>query len=424
MIDAKSKDCRTLAVAWKSIEVLGVKYDLSINSPANKSLNKLYGFYAAESWGTWSAGKKSCIVINEDPTSNKPIALKIQAFAFKKAFPNCKVFIKCSSGHRGIALVKDDKCIKINLKKSLKKRSSRLRIGNISKESNLLNVSNANELPVVSVIILNYENYLLTKLAITAVCSSFTDVRFEILCVDNGSKKELTDVFFTFSKSFRLISLKNNIGFGPGNNAAAVYARGKYLLFLNNDAFLAKNAVSEMLKSFAVNRDCLICGCVLKYPDGTIQEAGASVQNNGHPVRHGRNKRAYKINSLHSFIQVDYVSGACLMIPKDDFLKMGGFSNKYSPAYYEDTDLCMRSLLYNKKVYLASKATCYHIENATSGIIESPTWASTTAENNRKIFLEDWGEYLKNRDPSNLPVHLYRIDKTQTIRNSTELNQS
>ena len=96
------------------------------------------------------------------------------------------------------------------------------------------------------------------------------------------------------------------------------------------------------------------------------------------------------------------------MIRKSDFLSMGGFAEKYSPAYYEDTDLCMRALLYDQKVYLASRANCYHIENATTSAIDQGAWATRTAEAHREIFLKDWGKYLASRDNNDLPWHLHQ----------------
>jgi GT2 family glycosyltransferase len=96
------------------------------------------------------------------------------------------------------------------------------------------------------------------------------------------------------------------------------------------------------------------------------------------------------------------------MIRKSDFLAMGGFDVRYSLAYYEDTDLCMRTLLYGQKVYLASRANCYHIENATSATIEGGAWATRISDAHREIFLKDWGAYLCSRDAKDLPWHLKR----------------
>jgi GT2 family glycosyltransferase len=102
------------------------------------------------------------------------------------------------------------------------------------------------------------------------------------------------------------------------------------------------------------------------------------------------------------------------MIRKADFLEMDGFLEQYSPAYYEDTDLCMRALLYGQKVYLASRANCYHIENATTSTKEDGAWANRTSEAHREIFLKDWGKYLASRDPNDLPWHLREMKHMTT----------
>ena len=187
------------------------------------------------------------------------------------------------------------------------------------------------------------------------------------------------------------------MGYGVANNLAAEEARGEYVLFLNNDAFLQPGAVSEMLVAFQKHSDCAAVGPVLRYPDGTLQEAGCSVAVDGHPIRHGREDRGFDLKGLPRYQPVDYVSGACLMMRRAEFLAMGGFAPKYSPAYYEDTDLCLWIQRRGKRVYLASRATCCHIENATAGGIEAGAWASRTAEAHRQIFLKDWGEWLERR---------------------------
>jgi GT2 family glycosyltransferase len=137
--------------------------------------------------------------------------------------------------------------------------------------------------------------------------------------------------------------------------------------------------------------------------DDTLQEAGCSIQPDGFPTRHGREDASFDLSSLPRFKTMDYVSGACLMVKRDEFLAMGGFAPKYSPAYYEDTDLCLRLLLRAKRVYLASKTSCYHIENATSRDIENGAWATRTSEAHREVFLQDWAPYLTSRHPADFP---------------------
>ncbi len=201
----------------------------------------------------------------------------------------------------------------------------------------------------------------------------------------------------------RILELGLNKGFGEACNTGAKEARGEYLLFLNNDAFLRPRTVDELLSAFAAHPDCGAAGPVMLNIDDTLQEAGCSIQPDGSPTRHGREDASFDLQSLTRFRTVDYVSGACLMVKRDEFLAMGGFAPKYSPAYYEDTDFCLRLLLRAKRVYLASKTSCYHIENATSRDIENGAWATRTSEAHREVFLQDWAPYLASRNPADFP---------------------
>ena len=405
LVSSDLEDRRILSIAYRSIELVNNESTLSPRT-CNTRHQQIFGFYPNESWGVWSAGKKSCLSFPDVINSKNRIDLILDAHPFTEAFKSCSISIKTSSGHRGKAKISGRGSIKIGLKKTLLRRDSRLVVGDFSQIDTPYNFSHNDKLPTISIILLNQEKHHLTCLAAIAAASSAPRVSFEILCVDNGSSSECLQEIRKSDVPMRLIELGENKGFGLANNLAANEARGEYLLFLNNDAFLDQGAVDEMFIAFQRTPDCRIVGSVLRYPDGTMQEAGATLQPDGRPVRHGRNDQKFNLRKLPRFHPVDYVSGASLMIRKSDFLEMGGFDQKYAPAYYEDTDLCMRALLYGQKVYLASRACCYHIENATSSTIEHGAWATSTAEAHRNIFLKDWGGYLATRNPKDLPWHL------------------
>jgi GT2 family glycosyltransferase len=404
--DSNIRDHRTIAIAWRSIQLEGEIYDFSLISKTNSRCKKIFGFYEPEQWGTWSAWSKSCILFSQCDTESRTIVITLEAHSFREAFRSCKVKIRTSTGHQGTVRIRDRSKYKVTLKRSIINRNSRLVIGDFSKIYSENNYSHHIKDPLVSIIALNQGKSHLSRLAIIAAASSGCNNPFEILCVDNGSStKELKNLQES-EVPMRLIKLAENKGFARANNLAAQESRGRYLLFLNNDAFLDEGAIDEMLMAFKKVPDCRIVGSVLRFPDSTMQEAGATLKSDGNPNRQGRNDPKFNPRKLARFHVVDYVSGACLMIKKSDFLEMGGFDEKYSPAYYEDTDLCMRALLYGQKVYLASRANCYHIENATTSSVEDGAWAGRTAEANRGIFLKDWGAYLESRDPKDLPWHL------------------
>jgi len=394
-------------VWFKSIEIsrFELKQIITYKNIRNYSV---FGFYAPEDGGFWSSGLRSCLALSFSDCRSNHIDLTLDAHPFIEAFRSCKVLIKTSSGHSGKAIINGKGAISVKLKRPILSRRQRLVVGDFSKIQSPMNQSLCSQTPLISIIIINHERALLSCLAALAAASSDIKYPFEILCCDNGSSLGSVTCLKKSEVHMRVVEFPENLGFGYSNNQAAIKARGQYLLFLNNDAFLSKGAVDEMLKAFQNTPDCRIVGSVLKYPDGTMQEAGATLQPDGHPLRHGRNEPNFKPRKLPRFQAVGYVSGACMMIRKSEFLEMDGFDEKYSPAYYEDTDLCMRSLLYGQKVYLSTRANCYHIENATTSTIEGGAWATRTAEAHREIFLKDWGAYLASRDLRDLPHHLKR----------------
>ncbi len=394
------KDHREISVFFRSLRIEatgGATVAVDFSSAEVLAQQGIYGFWEMESQGVWSAGGQSAVVFDTVPSPSREWWMELDATAFLAAFPEVEVRIQTSEGHKGIAKINGSGPVMVRLRRPIWGGSRRMVVGDFGKCHSRRNVTRLPTRPLLTLVVVNREKAWLTRLAAIAAGSSQIQVPFEILCVDNGSSAETLTRLREAEVPMRLIELGQNRGFGVANNLAAEEARGEYVLFLNNDAFLQPGAVSEMLVAFQKHSDCAAIGPVLRYPDGTRQEAGCSVAVDGHPIRHGREDRGFDLKGLPRYRAVDYVSGACLMMRRAEFLAMGGFAPKYSPAYYEDTDLCLRLQARGKRVYLASRATCHHIENATGGGIEAGAWASRTAEANRQIFLKDWGEWLERR---------------------------
>lgn len=360
------------------------------------------GFHTFEKDGRWSAGKRSLILLGDD-ASGDIRCLDLEASAFRAAFRSCRVDILTSQGLRGRVRIGRRKRYVVRLRKPWLRKSSRLVIGDFSEIETPHNVSLSDARPTVSLVIPNHDRAYLTRLSAVAAASSHISVPFEIVCMDNGSSRECMDTLARAEVPMRVVELGFNKGFAEACNAGANEARGDYVVFLNNDAFLRPGTIDEMLDAFVANPDCGAAGPVMLNIDDSLQEVGCSIQNDGFPVRHGREDPSFDLQSLPRFEPVDYVSGACLMVKRDEFLAMGGFQAKYSPAYYEDTDFCLRLLMRGKRAYLASRTSCYHIENATSRDIEDAAWATRTSEAHRAIFLQDWAPYLASRHPADFP---------------------
>src|SRR5262249_30187437 len=139
--------------------------------------------------------------------------------------------------------------------------------------------------------------------------------------------------------------------------------------------------------------DAGIVGSKLLFADGKLQEAGGIVWRMGDAWNWGRG--ADPGEPRFCFLRdVDYVSAAALMIPKDLFTELGGFDQHFAPAYYEDTDLCFRVTRSGRRVLFQPKSEVIHYEGISSGTdVTSRTAKRYQAINHRK-FHERWRQRL------------------------------
>ncbi len=256
--------------------------------------------------------------------------------------------------------------------------------------------------PEYSVVILNYNKALMTLQGVVAALEDPSVAeRAEVIVVDNGSSAEQYALLKAQLPSrVRLVRLDVNRFFGEGNNVGAEAARGRYVVFLNNDAFLERGALDTMRAVFDRFPDCGAVGPRFLYPDGRVQESGAMVSPCGIATQRG--KFLAQSNRIYTRTEpVDYVSAACVMLRRETFDEVGGFDLIWDPAYYEDTDLGLKIALLGKRVYYCPDAAVIHIENATSGDSSLALRLDGIVEVNRDKFVARWSEFLTSgRDPA------------------------
>src|SRR5690606_39424709 len=107
--------------------------------------------------------------------------------------------------------------------------------------------------------------------------------------------------------------------------------------------------------------DAGLVGAQLLYPDGRLQEAGGIVFNDGSARNYGR--FGDPSDPRHAYLRdIDYASAAAIAIPRDLFLRLGGFDARYAPAYYEDTDLAFAVRAAGRRVLYQPGARVIHDE--------------------------------------------------------------
>ena len=212
-----------------------------------------------------------------------------------------------------------------------------------------------------------------------------------ILCDDRSPDD--TGRLFADIPGLRFIRNSVNLGYLRSNNALAHLARGEFLLLLNNDTVIQPGALAALLDVFASRPDAGIAGARLLYPDGRLQEAGAEVFADGRTVRRGWRQRENP--AFHDRVeQVDYCSAACILIPRELFLAVGGFDERYLPGYYEDVDLAFKVRAAGRGVYFQPAARVIHVENASSDFKRACRQAAV----NQPKFREKWAAVLDAGD--------------------------
>jgi GT2 family glycosyltransferase len=213
-----------------------------------------------------------------------------------------------------------------------------------------------------------------------------------VIIIDNGSNDNTSQMLASM-KNLRVIHNQKNQGFVTACNQGAGVASGKNLLFLNNDTEVTEGWLEAMLMPLKDEKVGVV-GAKLVYPDGKLQEAGNIIWQDGRGWNYGREDNP-NLPQYSYLREVDYCSGACLLVRKDLWLKIGGFDLRYSPAYYEDTDFCFAARKLGYKVIYQPHARVIHYEGVSAGT-DINSGYKKYQDINREKFKEKWREVLIN----------------------------
>jgi GT2 family glycosyltransferase len=192
-------------------------------------------------------------------------------------------------------------------------------------------------------------------------------------------------------QSAQVIFNEDNRGLGPVVNQGAGHARGEHLLLLNTDAFVRPGWLEPLLEALAQDA---VGAAVPRYlhPDGSLQEAGVLLAQDGTVLIYGDAddpaRLCYRFRRI-----VDFGSAACMLIRRDIFEALGGFDERYAPAYYEDVDLCLRLAQRRLTVVYEPRSTVTHVRYGSGGLEK----VADLSERNRRLFVERWAPQLIGR---------------------------
>lgn len=255
--------------------------------------------------------------------------------------------------------------------------------------------------PLVSIIIPIYGQCEYTLMCLISIAANQPSIPYEIIVIDDCSPDDSLEVLQQIS-GIHLIRNPANQGFIRSCNLGADAAKGQYVYFLNNDTQVTAGWLDELVRTFDEFPGTGLVGSKLVYPDGTLQEAGGIIWRDGSAWNFGRNQDS-SLPVYNYAREVDYCSGASIMVPKKLFEELGGFDEHYLPAYCEDADLALKIRDLGYRVIYQPLSVVVHFEGVTSGTDTTKGVKAYQVENTRKLYTR-WRTRLMHHQISGVNV--------------------
>lgn len=221
------------------------------------------------------------------------------------------------------------------------------------------------ESPMVSIVIPVYNQIHYTYLCLASILEHTKDVSYEIIIADDVST-DATEHLGEFAGHITICRNEQNQGFLKNCNNAAKSARGRYVMFLNNDTQVTEKWLSSLVNLIESDPSIGMVGSKLVYPDGRLQEAGGIIWSDGSGWNYGRLDDPDKAE--YNYVKdVDYISGAAILLSVDLWKCIGGFDERYAPAYCEDSDLAFEVRKAGYRVVYQPLSKVIHFEGISNG---------------------------------------------------------
>ncbi len=260
------------------------------------------------------------------------------------------------------------------------------------------------EEPLVSVIIPNKDHKADLDLCLTSLLDKGSYKNLEVIVVENNSTEEETFRYYEEIQKARpnvqVVTWEKGFNFSAINNFGVTFAKGEYLLFLNNDTEVIEPEVIRELLGYGMREDVGVVGARLLYQDDTIQHAGVVIGFGGIAGHTFIGLHQAENSYFHrAMCAQDYsaVTAACMLSKKSLFQQVGGFREELAVAF-NDIDYCLKIRALGKKVVYNPYALLYHYESKSRGLEDTP---EKVERFNREVarFIGYWPEIVIGGDP-------------------------
>lgn len=252
----------------------------------------------------------------------------------------------------------------------------------------------------LSIIIVNWNSVKFLHACLQSIYSQVHNVDFEVIVVDNASFDGSAEVVRQEFPTARFLQSQENLGFGKANNFGFVHSTGEVVLFLNPDTEVRDSAIQTMVVHLQSLPEAGAIGCKLLNSDGSIQESAVQafptisnqLLNSDLLRRRFRNWKLWGNAALFGnateLVPVDMISGACLMVKRAAFEKVGQFSSDLF-MYADDLSLCYRLRKAGYSVCYDGAGEVIHHGGASTAEHDDQHFSSVLQRESLLCFLRD-----------------------------------
>ena len=263
--------------------------------------------------------------------------------------------------------------------------------------------------PLVSIIIPNKDSVPILNRCLVSIERHTTYKNYEIVIVENNSNQKITNEYYEEiqreDSHIRVVTLlgMESFNFSKIINYGVNHARGKYILMLNNDTEVITPNWIEQLLGPCMRKDVGVTGAKLLFPDGTTQHAGVTFNHEGpchlsylRPRKDGGN-----FESTLLARDVSAVTGACLLISKQLFDRVGGMDEQLA-VNYNDIDLCLKIRSLELQIVFCPTAELFHFESVSRGH-DTMGDSALRFRKEKGLFMQRWPQVYEEGDPCGNP---------------------
>jgi GT2 family glycosyltransferase/SAM-dependent methyltransferase/thioredoxin-like negative regulator of GroEL len=236
-----------------------------------------------------------------------------------------------------------------------------------------------------SIVIPVFNKMELTVQCLTALAEATGQVRYEVILVDNGSSDGTGAFLRQLGGDVRIITNAENLGFAKACNQGARIARGKYVVFLNNDTIPLQGWLNALVAEAEAHPEVGIVGSKLLFSDGTIQHAGVVFMRTLRNPYHIYRSASADVPAVNQRREFQAVTAACMLIRREVFEEVNGFDEGFINGF-EDVDLCLQVREKGYHVIYQPRSVVYHLESQTPG-------RNDRDRQNARLLQERWGAH-------------------------------